>query len=369
MRVGEIMGYEITFIGVEGEKKDADAICFRWEDSSGQTRIGVYDAGFQAHGEAMTSYMNNYYFDDSKNLKSRDEKVIDCLFVSHPHIDHTNGIGEVFKNFHINHLYMNIPWLYKKELKHLYSFDRRHTQDSIERELRHKFSSIEEIEELAKYYGTKIHSAFNGGTNIYGLVILSPSRNLYLAKLAESKKTDRLQKTAECAILEECKYETWDNETLSENVETDAENETSVVVYGNCSGREGDGFMLVGDAGVEGLTTAIKCAERRVIRLSSMIRFLEMPHHGGRHNVTPELLDRLLGKCLKNQYMPAKKIAFVSVGHGSDHPRKVVVNAFIRRGVDVYKTDGNIITYMHDISNNFEGETLDKLEFSRIVEK
>ena len=44
------MGFEIDFIGIPEETKDADAIALRWEDQGKTTTIGIYDGGNQKYG-------------------------------------------------------------------------------------------------------------------------------------------------------------------------------------------------------------------------------------------------------------------------------------------------------------------------------
>ena len=44
------MGFEINFIGIPEETKDADAIALRWEKQNGDQIIGVYNNGCGAPG-------------------------------------------------------------------------------------------------------------------------------------------------------------------------------------------------------------------------------------------------------------------------------------------------------------------------------
>lgn len=39
------MAYEIEFIGIDEESKDADAIAIRWKNENNTYTIGVYDGG------------------------------------------------------------------------------------------------------------------------------------------------------------------------------------------------------------------------------------------------------------------------------------------------------------------------------------
>ena len=49
------------------------------------------------------------------------------------------------------------------------------------------------------------------------------------------------------------------------------------------------------------------------------------------------------------------KVAFVSVANDSDHPLQMVVNAFTRRGVKVYKTKGNVIRHSKNMPDREVG--------------
>ena len=40
------MPYEIDFIGLNKETKDATAICMRWKNWDGSYTVGVFDGGF-----------------------------------------------------------------------------------------------------------------------------------------------------------------------------------------------------------------------------------------------------------------------------------------------------------------------------------
>jgi hypothetical protein len=85
--------------------------------------------------------------------------------------------------------------------------------------------------------------------------------------------------------------EAWDIETLREGGTTAAENESSVVLYGDLG--EG-GILLTGDAGLRALWTTVAYAGTRGIDLSKLWLF-QVPHHGSRNNIAPSVLDRIVG--------------------------------------------------------------------------
>ena len=76
-----------------------------------------------------------------------------------------------------------------------------------------------------------------------------------------------------------------------------------------------------------------------------------MPHHGGRHNVTPKILNRLLGEKVEKGYCRRNIRAFVSTAEESDHPKQMVVNAFLRRGVEIFATKGRTVRHNYGMDS------------------
>ena len=67
--------------------------------------------------------------------------------------------------------------------------------------------------------------------------------------------------------------------------------------------------------------------------------FVQIPHHGSRRNVGPSVLNQLLGPIQPEG--TTRFTAFVSAPKDDDtHPRKIVLNAFMRRGGKVIATQG-----------------------------
>ena len=140
--------------------------------------------------------------------------------------------------------------------------------------------------------------------------------------------------------------ENWIIETLREDGTTSYDNESSVVLYAYLNN---DGILLTGDAGIQALTRAASYLERYDINLPQVLKFVQVPHHGSRHNVGPTILSRLLGPKLAFG-AAATKTAFVSAGATSQtHPRRVVTNAFKRRGAPVYAAKGRNIWHYRNV--------------------
>lgn len=362
------MAYEVDFISVSDSKskQDADAIAIRWEDG-GYYKVAVYDGGLQAHGEKMRDHLNSYYFDDEQ------DKVIDAVIVSHSDQDHTSGLKTILESFTVKALYMNRPWLYAEELYDKIS-DGRITINSLEQRLKDKYAYIADLERVAEENDIPIYEAFAGDKIENKFTVLGPSRELYLQLIVESDKTPLEESAKGGAVFKIAqslsKYvksllEAWDVETLHEDVSTSAENEMSVVLYGDMLE---EGMLLVGDAGLRALNGANEYASENGISLKDKVKFMQIPHHGGRHNVSTSLLNSIIGERVDKD-TEIGKTAFVCAAEKSDHPLQMVINAYVRRGVKVYSAKGNIIHHHRNMPTREGWISLSKEEFNPNVEE
>ena len=105
------MKYEIDFIGINKEGKDADAICFRYfNGNDNKYHIGIYDGGTNDYGIEMKDHIKKYYKQNSEKI------VIDFVVCSHSDLDHASGLTEILNEFEVKKVYVNLPWLYVDEL-------------------------------------------------------------------------------------------------------------------------------------------------------------------------------------------------------------------------------------------------------------
>ena len=362
------MPYEIDFIGLNKETKDATAICMRWKNWDGSYTVGVFDGGFTEYGEQMKKIMDQYYFDGVEGGH------IDFVICSHPHKDHVPGLKTILENFDVDALYVNRPWQHIDALYERVK-DGRITKKSLEERLREEYSDLADLENTAIEQGVPIYDVFEGDVIEGKLTVLSPSEDFYLDLLAESRKTPVMESAAQDSLLHSLHAlaekavnfikETWGKDALKENVTTEPDNETSTVILG---AMEEEYFLLTGDVGIRGLRCAIDYADSVNINLQDNVTVIEIPHHGGRHNVSPSILNDLVGEIVEKGTTTSKS-AYACTGKGTDHPRQMVVNAFIRRGVKVYTTDGQTIHHKRGKMPNREGWTpVTNLDFKEDVE-
>jgi beta-lactamase superfamily II metal-dependent hydrolase len=327
--------FEIDFLEVH-TSKSGDAISARYEQA-GTTTIHVVDAGYLSTGSLLVEHIRKYYGGPSR---------IDRVVVTHPDKDHAEGIPEVLEQFNVGEIWMLRPWLYVDELMH--RFPRYSSADNLKKKLKEAYPYIATIEELAIRKRIPILEPFQGAF-VGAFVVLAPSKARYLDLIVESEKTpsgttvDAALGTTAGMLTEFAKRAVmlmkaaWGAEVFSSE-ETSTENEMSVVQYANLFGVK---VMLTADAGRAALTEAADYAPYIGLQLPGLDRF-QVPHHGGRRNVSTEILDRLLGPKLNAQVAPGSEsfVAIISsASDDKDHPRKAVVRAMIHRGAKVITTE------------------------------
>lgn len=323
-------GFEIDFIPVGEGEKNGDAIAMRIT-KNGKTEIYVIDGGTKASGKALVQHVRHYY----------ETNRVDYLISTHPDMDHISGLKVVLEELEVQELWMHKPWGHASDIINDI-LDGRVTQHSLSERIKESVRLARDVEKIAKDRGIQIYEPFQGDWIGSYFQVLSPSNEWYIELL---KNFDKMPATRSNPMLENKAFasstdsvdEDWGTETLKEGGETSARNESSVVLLGILPNDHR--VLLTGDAGIQALTNAYEYAWDCGYDLKQC-RFIQMPHHGSRRNVSPEVLNLLLGRILP-EGSPAKKTSFVNTSKGApEHPKKSVVNAFIRRGVKVITTKG-----------------------------
>lgn len=334
--------FEIDFLGVE-TAKSGDAITLRYS-IGGITRIHIVDGGYLGTSDQIIEHLKTYYGAPT---------FIDAVVLTHSDRDHANGLRKILETYDVGCLYMNRPWLYAEEL--LARFETYTSASALYRKLREVYAAVVELEDIALRRGIPISDAFQGAA-IGSFMVMAPSRTRYLDLIVASQKTPEAAKAEGSArfsllrnLVEAAKNfiaAAWGEERFPADG-TSSENEMSLVQYLNFGGEP---ILLTGDAGREALTETIAYAPMVGLNLPGL-KMVQVPHHGGRHNVSSEILDALLGP--KFDSMPANTLFSAicsSAKEDKDHPRKVVKRAFLHRGAHFSETEGKPVHWSRGIS-------------------
>lgn len=361
------MPYEIDFLPV-GNGCSGDAIAMRYLDTAeNRFKVLVIDGGTQESGEELVRHLRSTYA----------VQQIDYVVSTHPDNDHASGLRPIFESFLVKELWLHVPWLHASETHALFE-NPNWTAEALSAAIKREYPIIAEILNTASKSGTTVYEPFQG-SRIGPFTVLSPSRTMYNNLLPLFRDTPKAKQNIVQAlskyiaffgqrvasVILDSVHEHWGYETLREGGMTSAENESSVVLYGDIDER---GVLFTADAGNQALAVAANFAAASNIDFGKL-RFLQIPHHGSRNNISPSALNRMLGAPL-TQGIDRGVTAYVSAGEADeDHPRKVVVNAFIRRGANVFPTRGKILNHRYGTQPRAGWINAQSAGFSNCVEE
>ena len=231
------MGYEVDFLPVGNGDKSGDAIAMRW-GTPGNYKVLVYDGGTKESGEAMVAHVKKHY------QTSR----VDYVINSHPDGDHASGLAVVLEELDVGELWMHRPWEHSAIIRDYFK-DGRITDESLAERLKTKMQAAYRLEEIATEKGIPIYEPFQGDP-IGPFWVLSPPENWYIHELIpafekspEQKPAQAMAKTIGGLLADAVRMagewlsERWNIELLREDVETSAENESSVILFADFDGH------------------------------------------------------------------------------------------------------------------------------------
>ncbi len=367
------MGYEIDFLDVGNGEKSGDAISFRVGNLFGPREeqfVVVVDGGTKESGIKLVDHIRKYYQTNKINM----------VISTHPDYDHSSGLSVILQDLDVNAFLMHRPWNYADKILENFD-DGRLTANSLSEYIKKELSHVYELEKLANLKGIPIFEPFSGDTLDFSFVklnILNPSVEYYLKLLPYFRCMPKLKPEGETlkalqTLLQAIKTGTyqalrefWSEETLIEpgDSATSAENNSSVVL----SIRTDEvSALLTGDAGVPALVQSVELSDEIGIGIEQF-KICQVPHHGSKRNVGPEILDRIIGPKKSHEIYNKNAVVSCAKNGNPKHPSKRVVNAFKRRGAQVYATKGSPIYFFEDNPNRGWGLAL-PLPFYEEVEE
>ncbi|WP_207005061.1 MBL fold metallo-hydrolase [Trinickia mobilis] len=369
------MKCEIEFLPVGDASRAGDCIVVRYGEEDSY-ELMVIDGGTIDSGGNLVKHLRAQFGEDV---------TVAHAVLTHADADHASGMRELFKEIKVANLWMHIPWLLAPEAIHLFS-SKNWTADGLEKAIKGEYDILSEILDLAVAAGTNVYYPFQGA-EIGPFSVLSPSKEQYLHLLPQFDKTpdpDKdaiedaglwIEKPAENFLtkalgvvtetIQKWVEESWYKERLRDGSRTSASNESSVILYANISDNRR--MLLTGDGGVNALSWAVAYAKSSNLALKGF-SFVQIPHHGSRNNVGPTILNELIGPILPEG--TEKFTAFVSApADNSTHPRKMVLNAFVRRGGRVHVTQGTGRVHWGGFAQRAGYDTSQAIGLSSLVEE
>lgn len=338
------MAYEIDFIGVgKDSSKSGDAIAIRYgnlEGSRDEFTVALIDAGFKSSGEDVVNHVKEHF---------HTEKV-DLVISTHPDQDHINGLSMVLDELEVGELWIHKAWEHNEGLADKFH-DGRITDNSIGEKLRENLQAAYDLVQQAEKQGITVSEPFTSLTFDGGTIkVLGPTQDYFeslipdfdgMPKKAEEEKDLFDEAIDGLVAIAKSAWKTitsiWGEDDLPTEDETSAKNNSSVITQIITDERR---LLFTGDAGITALEQAADQLDSCIN--PAELRFMQIPHHGSRRNISSNVLNRIIGEPLSNG--ESRDItAFASTAKDGEpkHPRKAVMNAFTHRGVKAIATRGS----------------------------
>ena len=338
------MAYEVDFLGVVSDSsKSGDAIVIRYGNLSGNRndyKVILIDGGFKSTGDKIVEHIQNYY----------ETTKIDLIISTHPDQDHINGLSVVLDKLEVGELWVHKAWEHNEGLADKFH-DGRITDNSIGEKLRENLQAAYNLVQQAEKLEITVNEPFTSLTFDDGTIkVLGPTQDYFeslipdfdgMPKKAEEEK-DLLDEAIDGLVaMAKSAWNTitsiWGEDDLPTEDGTSAKNNSSVITQLITDERR---LLFTGDAGITALEQAADQLESCID--PAELKFMQIPHHGSRRNISSNVLNRIIGEPLSNG--ESRDItAFASTAKEGEpkHPRKAVMNAFTHRGVRAIATRGS----------------------------
>jgi beta-lactamase superfamily II metal-dependent hydrolase len=314
--------HEIDFLAVADGTRSGDAITMRFNrpDNGAMVHV-VIDAGFQSTGDDVVSFVEYRY-------GTRD---IDLAILTHPDGDHIGGMGTVIRE-------LNVAALAVHRLS-------AHGGASLP-----AAKEVDDLCRVAAANGTAIYDAFQG-LNAFGeaLLIAGPTLDYYeqlvedqvgeagtaaAAARGPGRIAQAVQRVAARALAAFPIESNFDDAGG-----TNPRNNSAAIVDIQLAQER---FLFTADAGVPAINAALDYLDSQG-RTDTGPDLVQVPHHGSRHNLDRDTIERIAGPATEGN----SRSAFVSISKASAadprYPSPRVTNAFGRRGYFVGETAGKNI--------------------------
>ncbi|CCQ40419.1 MBL fold metallo-hydrolase [Yersinia enterocolitica] len=341
------MGYEVDILNI-GDTKSGDAIIIRWGNLYGdrsEQKIVVIDGGYKNDGERVVNHIKDYFGTES----------IDLLVLTHPDNDHVGGLSTIINSMQVKEFWIHEPWKHNLGLAQKFS-DGRITDSSVATRLEKSLQKAFDVVKLAESKNIPTKEPFTGLSFDNGkFVVLGPTQNYYETLIPDFKGMPA--KAIDESLLEKASvgFEAFKDkikelitvvadwfvdEKIDNNDTTSAQNNASVITQLSIDGKN---LVFTGDAGITALTYAEPLIDK------DKLIFIQIPHHGSKRNVGPEILNKILGEPTKEaRTVPLTAIASSAKNGHPKHPHQAVLNAFLRRGAKVLRTTDYVISHRYD---------------------
>jgi len=300
--------------------------------TEGEPVVALIDGGRNwEDGDRVLRQLNAYY-----------GGRIDHLILSHIDVDHARGLLHIAESLDADRI--GCAWVHDVS-KHGVDVERaialarqaaREATSSVVRSMAtHLAESVQTVQELIDVLqgkGIPVKEAFADGENRIGpFEVLGPTVEFFERGIRFYDDVEQLDEMVEAGIsfvrnsASTAVGPTYFDESLADAIDDPQTHKQASLIL--LLTYEGDRYLFTGDAGRRAFAAV---ADKERMR---NLHWLQVPNHGSKHNLSPELLDL---------FRPA--LAYISASGIGIDPHPDLLRALESRGVAVYTTNqsGNV---------------------------
>jgi beta-lactamase superfamily II metal-dependent hydrolase len=289
---------------------DADSILVTLWTYDTPIRV-LIDGGNNSSYEAVSTFLLN-----------RQIGYIDQLVCSHPHEDHAGGLVELLKDkrFQFGKAWVHIPDNHG-DLAQIQNSLYFYINRSIARSIHESLQTTNHLLVALGERDIPVDEPF-AGSDIGFLKVCGPTVEFYAEQISSLLDERTIQEAVTSMQVRDFISETQPESEISKSLFVDPRasplNDTSVILSTTFLDAK---FLFTADAGAQALDLA-----KGQFALRDCY-WVQIPHHGSRHNVTASLLEHF-----------GPQIAYVSAEGNRKHPSRAIVNALKSKDCIVYST-------------------------------
>jgi len=274
----EFNKYEVEMLDV----KAADAFLIHYIDSMNRSHIIMVDSGNYNDADKILKHIRTHYTPVGKKY------IVDYAIVTHPDEDHFGGFVKMLEliqdgdlhNFEFRHFVVNDPSMHDPTpslISYIYNEKGPSLNNNLKSVYSYQDSPDRNLLQLIDDAGIKRFESFDNRYDVPFITFLGPSKEYYESLIPRFRDGDEhnSNNTSMFSAMDDA------------DDDNSAHNQSSIIfLFEPEVGRE---YLFTGDAGIEAFNNIPDELQRKM----ENVYWLKVPHHGSKHNLNSEIIERL----------------------------------------------------------------------------
>lgn len=317
-----IKNYQIEMLDVQ----DADAFIIFYEETGGDEKLVLVDAGRYSDGEKISNHLRKYYHN----------KSVDLAIVTHCDEDHFGGFVYLLENdYPVSRFWMNIP---KNHENCLNKKNNKNLNSVYSTDVDGKTKNLVELLESKKNKHFEKFASEKAVLDFPFFHIIGPTKEYYESLLPQFRFCKKISSEIIEAVKDTSFYSDENFSHALDGAEDDnsAHNKSSIIFTFEPELEKK--YLFMGDATRKAFDKISKSLREKYAK---DVFWLKVPHHGSDHNLDSEMISYI-----------NPKVAYVSTAKIDKYLSIGTVNALSQIRCKLYSTHKKHCNFLH---HGFDG--------------